>query len=111
MLEYMPGLAYHIKKIQIRKRREYLCLDRELQMECAAREHYTCCTHLGSALDNIKGANCGVCKTAGEDATDHALGIVAHIMDVTHCVFMLVKIKWCFDLSIFLDINSTIKPP
>ena len=80
-------------------------------MECAARKHYTCYTHLGSALDNIKWANYGVCKTAGEDATDHALGIVAHIMNVTHRVFMLVKIKWCFELSIFLDIKTTINPP
>ena len=65
-------------------------------MECAARKHYTCDTHLGSALDNIKWANYGVCKTAGEDATDHALGIVAHIMDVTHLCVYVSKDKMVF---------------
>jgi len=41
-------------------------------------------TYLSTALDNIKGADGHVCKTAGKNASDHALGVVAHIVYVTH---------------------------
>ena len=41
-------------------------------------------TYLSTALDDIEGAHHGVGDSAGEDSTDHALGIVACIMNVTH---------------------------
>ena len=47
-------------------------------------------TYLFTALDDIKGANEGVCQTAGENASDHALSIVGHIVNVAHRVFYLV---------------------
>jgi hypothetical protein len=55
-------------------------------------------TYLGSALDDIKGADGGVGQTAGEDTADHALGIVGHVMDVTH-VAGLFSLKSQFSLS------------
>ena len=47
-------------------------------------------TYLSTALDDIKGANGGVGDTAGKDASDHALGIVASIVDVTHLVVRFI---------------------
>ena len=41
-------------------------------------------TYLSTALDDIKGANGSVRDSAGKDTSDHALGIVARIVDVTH---------------------------
>jgi len=44
--------------------------------------------HLGvglfAALDNIKGANEGVRKTAGKNTASHTLGVVGSIVNVTH---------------------------
>ena len=47
-------------------------------------------TYLFTALDDIKWANESVRQTAGENASDHALAVVAHIVNVTHRVFYLV---------------------
>jgi len=45
---------------------------------------------LFSALDDIKWADGGVRKAAGENASYHALSVVAHVVDVTHCFVLLV---------------------
>ncbi len=50
-------------------------------------------TYLSTALDNIKRADSCVRDTAGKDASDHALGVVAHIVDVTHFVVGLFSLK------------------
>lgn len=49
-------------------------------------------TYLSAALDNIKGANGGVRNTAGKNASNHALAIVASVVNVTHllCLDYLV---------------------
>ena len=48
-------------------------------------------TYLSSALDDIKRADSGVGNTAGKDTSNHALGIVARVMNVTHlCLSYLV---------------------
>jgi hypothetical protein len=41
-------------------------------------------TYLLAALDNIKGADGSVGEAAGKDASNHALAVVAHIVDVAH---------------------------
>ena len=43
-------------------------------------------THLLSALDDIKRADSSVREAAGKDAADHALPVVAHVVNVAHCV-------------------------
>lgn len=46
-------------------------------------------TYLSAALDDIKRANSGVGKTAGKDTSNHALCIVARVMNVTHFVCLV----------------------
>ena len=46
-------------------------------------------TYLSTALDDIKRANSGVGKTAGKDTSNHALCIVASVMNVTHFVCLV----------------------
>ena len=41
-------------------------------------------TYLSAAFDNIKGTHNSVGKPAGENSSNHTLGVVAHVMDVTH---------------------------
>jgi hypothetical protein len=53
MLLYMVGLAYSRNSYDI-----------------------TCSCYLFATLDNIEGADGGMGKTAGEDTTNHALGVV-----------------------------------
>ena len=40
--------------------------------------------YLSTAFDDIKWANGGMGKTASEDTSSHALGIIGHVMNVTH---------------------------
>ena len=47
-------------------------------------------TYLSTALDNIEGAHCHVSETAGKNSSDHALGIVAGIVDVAHLVVRFI---------------------
>jgi len=39
-------------------------------------------TYLFAALDNIKGADCGVSETASEDTASHAFSVVTEVVDV-----------------------------
>ncbi len=41
-------------------------------------------TYLSAAFDNIKGTHNSMGKPAGENSSNHTLGVVAHVMDVTH---------------------------
>ena len=41
-------------------------------------------TYLHAALDDIKWADSGVGETAGENTANHALSVVACVVDVTH---------------------------
>ena len=52
-------------------------------------------TYLHAAFDNIKGADSSVGEAAGEDASNHALGVVASVVNVTHprVVFRLFSLK------------------
>ena len=52
-------------------------------------------TYLSTALDDIKWAHSGVGKTAGEDTSNHALGIVGHVMNVTHILLICLKSQFC----------------
>ena len=40
--------------------------------------------NLLSAFDDIHWTNCHVCKAAGKNATNHALSVVTHIVNVSH---------------------------
>ena len=44
------------------------------------------CAYLHAALNDIKRADSGVGEAASEDTANHAFGVVASVMNVTHCV-------------------------
>jgi len=52
--------------------------------------------YLFTALDNIKGADCSVSKTAGENTATHALDIITKIVNVTHFYAFLGQNFICF---------------
>ena len=71
------------KQVRLRPRKNYTSLNRSLsktQLTAQIRR----ATYLHAALDNIKGANSHVGETTGEDASDHALAVVARVVNVTH---------------------------